>query len=462
MPQIGQVLCVSEAERGRVHRYQLKQKLGQNPSRQTWLAVDLGTESTDLVIVKLLALTPPMQCDSYKLFEREAKVLQNLNHPRIPNYRDSFALERESGDRFPWFALVHDYIPGNSLQQLLDRGQRFTQEQAIAIAKDVLAILIYLHELNPPVLHRDIKPSNLIWGEDRQVYLVDFGAVQDQAVVEGATFTVVGTYGYVPMEQFGGRAVPASDLYALGATLIHLVTGTPPADLPTRNSRLQFADRVAIDLGLVNWLGKLTEPSLYERLSSARQALEALKTRHTLSAPITTRKPTGSRIQLKKSSSQLEIKIPRRGLKALSALYLLGSAVGLLWQLPNLFSPHTTFFAYLGGSLMLLILICLPLPAFIQTDLSFNRKDFEIRWKVFGWRFWRRRGQTASISRIYEQQAKGSKGVTIQADTQKYTSNPLSEVERLWLIQEIKDWLGIKTKNSRVLAEVGKTETAKG
>jgi serine/threonine protein kinase len=249
------------------------------------------------------------------------------------------------------------------------------------------------------------------------------------------------------MEQFGGRAVAASDLYALGATLIHLVTGTTPAELPTRDSRLQFADRVTLDLGLVNWIGKLTEPSLYERLSSARQALEALNTRQTLSPPISTRKPTGSRIQLQKSSSQLAIAIPRRGLKALSGLYLLGSLVGLLWQLPGLFSPHTTFFAYLGGGLMLLVLICLPLPALIQTELSFNRKDFEISWKLFGCRFWRQRGQTRKIARIYEQQANGSKGVTIQVGTEKYTSNPLSEVERLWLIQEIKDWLGIKTTN---------------
>ena len=71
------------------------------------------------------------------------------------------------------------------------------------------------------MLHRDIKPSNLILGEDEQVYLVDFGAVQDKVAPSCTTFTVVGTYGYTPMEQFGGRAVPASDLYALGATLIH-------------------------------------------------------------------------------------------------------------------------------------------------------------------------------------------------------------------------------------------------
>ncbi len=110
----------------------------------------------------------------------------------------------------------------------------------------------YLHQLNPPVLHRDIKPSNLILGEDEQVYLVDFGAVQDSAVKEGGTFTVVGTYGYTAIEQFGGRAVTASDLYALGATLIHLLTGIAPADLPQKDLRIHFSDKVSISASFVS------------------------------------------------------------------------------------------------------------------------------------------------------------------------------------------------------------------
>jgi serine/threonine protein kinase len=127
------------------------------------------------------------------------------------------------------------------------------------------------------VLHRDIKPSNLIWGEDDRIYLVDFGAVQDRATREGATFTVVGTYGYAPMEQFSGRAVPASDLYALGVTLIHLLTGTSPADLPQRNLRICFEEQVTLTPKVVNWLKTLTEPAPEQRFKSASQALSALE-----------------------------------------------------------------------------------------------------------------------------------------------------------------------------------------
>ena len=256
------------------NHYQLNQKLGDNVARQTWLATDLAASNSDSqVVVKLLTFGGQIQWENLKLFEREAQILKQLNHPQIPKYQDYFCID----DRLLWFGLVEDYIPGASFKDLLNQGKRFTEEKARRIAVDILNILVYLHELNPPVLHRDIKPSNLILGEDEQIYLVDFGAVQDKAATEGATFTVVGTYGYTPMEQFGGRAVAASDLYALGATLIHLLTGTAPADLPQRDLRIQFSDRVTLSPNFINWLEKLTEPAPERRFNTASQALDALK-----------------------------------------------------------------------------------------------------------------------------------------------------------------------------------------
>jgi serine/threonine protein kinase len=256
-------------------RYQIQRQLGNNGIRQTWLAKDLqasdGENST--VVVKLLAFGGTVQWDDLKLFEREAQILKQLNHPRIPRYIDYFCID----DRTLWFGLIQQYIPGESLKEKLALGKRFTEKRTRKIAGEILNILMYLHELNPGVLHRDIKPSNLIWGEDNRIYLVDFGAVQDKAAREGVTFTVVGTYGYAPMEQFGGRAVPASDLYALGATLIHLLTGISPCDLPQQDLRLQFADRVNLSPSFVSWLQKLIEPAPEQRFSDARQALNALK-----------------------------------------------------------------------------------------------------------------------------------------------------------------------------------------
>ncbi|WP_414581283.1 serine/threonine protein kinase [Scytonema sp. PCC 10023] len=264
-----------QAEQLLQNRYQLQCLLGNNGIRQTWLALDLQAPDVQKkqVVVKILAFGGAVQWDDLKLFEREAQILQQLNHPRIPKYVDYFCID----DQTLWFGLVQEYIPGESLKELLVLGKRFTQKQARKIAVEVLNILTVLHELNPVVLHRDIKPSNLIWGEDDNIYLVDFGAVQDKAAKEGVSFTVVGTYGYAPMEQFGGRAVAASDLYALGASLIHLLTGTSPSDLPQRGLRIQFTDRVNLSPSFVSWLEKMTEPAPEQRFATAQEALIALK-----------------------------------------------------------------------------------------------------------------------------------------------------------------------------------------
>ena len=258
-------------------RYQLQKQLGQNAGRQTWLATDMQASPASPVTVKLLAFNPQMQWDELKLFEREAQVIKNLNHPQIPKYRDYFSVDEREGGGLPWFGLVQKYIPGDSLKQLLDANKRFTEKEVRSFAVEVLNILNYLHKLSPPVIHRDIKPSNLIVGINKKIYLVDFGAVQDRAKAEGVTFTVVGTSGYAPPEQLWGKAVPASDLYALGATLIHLLTGTSPADLPQRRMQIKFKNKVRINPNFADWIEQLVQPAPERRFSTARQALDALR-----------------------------------------------------------------------------------------------------------------------------------------------------------------------------------------
>jgi serine/threonine protein kinase len=105
-----------------IDRYELQQKRGRTGAgRQTWLAIDRFTQRQ--VIVKLLAFNPQMQWDELKLFEREAKVLQSLDHPRIPKYYDYFSVD----DQLLWFGLVQEYIPGESLQEWLDRDEGMTE-----------------------------------------------------------------------------------------------------------------------------------------------------------------------------------------------------------------------------------------------------------------------------------------------------------------------------------------------
>jgi serine/threonine protein kinase len=244
MPKSSELLC---------DRYQLQRSLGRNAGRQTWLAFDQKIKCQ--VVVKLLTFSDQVEWDHVRLFEREATILKHLNHPQIPRYIDSFCL----GDRLRWGGLVQTYIPSPSLKQLLEQGRRFEAVEVREIAKQILDLLGYLHGLSPPVLHRDIKPSNLLIDEQGTVFLVDFGAVQDGVAKAGGTFTIVGTYGYAPLEQLGGQATLASDLYALGATLIHLLTGIVPADLAQVNGRLQFPENLNLNPGLIRCLWRLTE-----------------------------------------------------------------------------------------------------------------------------------------------------------------------------------------------------------
>lgn len=432
------------------NRYQLKEKLGNNPMHQTWLAIDKAAKDAESrhVIVKLLACGADVRWDDLKLFEREAQVLRQLNHPRIPQYRDYFSID----DQLLWFGLVEEFIPGKSLKEELAQGTRFTEAKIRQFAEDILEILVYLHGLNPPVLHRDIKPSNLILGEDERIYLIDFGAVQDRAAAEGATFTVVGTYGYAPLEQFGGRATPASDLYGLGATLIHLLTGTAPANLPTRDSRLQFAEFVKLNPGFTRWLEQLTEPNQERRFTQAPQALETLRENHAASFAFISSIPENSRILLKKSPQRLAIKIPRRQANASDGLKLVELIVWFClcgYMMLNPYSFWTGLFSLFFG---LLVMSWWLLPTFRQTYLYFDTKHFEIKWKILGLPGRQHRGRIMEIDKVGRGEIRGATkafpGVSLSVGVKEYIFSSfapaLTEAECQWLIQEIKTWLGCK------------------
>ncbi len=474
-------------------RYQLQRQLGNNAGRQTWLAKDIKASPAEPVTVKLLAFSPQMQWDDFKLFEREASVLKQLNHPRIPKYRDYFSLDKQAGGGLCWFGLVQDYIPGYSLQQILDSGKRLKEAQVRSLATQVLEILTYLHELNPPVLHRDIKPSNLILGKDKQVYLVDFGAVQDTAAVEGVTFTVVGTTGYAPLEQFWGKAVAASDLYALGATLIHLLTGIPPADLPQRNLRIQFKEQVSINPAFLSWIEALTEPDLNLRLRTATQALEALKTGCFISYPLQTiQPPFTTRIQLKKSPKQLSIKLPVNAsfivMNIISflgqRLLLIGLGITLILAVAFLGLLIFSFFvvvSFYSGSVFSVFTLLVPLvilvfyapvlfvlgwlvkagikqvskirnnlvqtqlPAFanyfIYLDIiNLDIEQFLIERQCLIFSPLIQKGRTSDISEIVLH-PQTQTIILIAGNKSYYLGKNSTEAERKWLVQEIQEWL---------------------
>jgi len=158
------------------------------------------------------------------LAEREARVLQSLSHPKLPRYVDRF---EDGGALY----LVMEKIEGESLAALRARGATLSTDDVLRLLQDAGEVLDYLHGRAPPVIHRDLKPGNVIRRPDGSFAFVDFGAVRDKLRPEGGS-TVVGTFGYMAPEQFQGRALPASDVYAMGATALAMLTGRQPEDLP--------------------------------------------------------------------------------------------------------------------------------------------------------------------------------------------------------------------------------------
>ena len=263
-------------------RYKITHILGKGGVGITYSAVDLETDST--AAIKAVSLRQLDDWKQIELFEREASVLAKLDHPNIPKYLDYFDVET---DKDKVFYIMQQQAPGKSLFQLVESGWRTTEAEVKQIAEQVLSILIYLHAQDPPVIHRDIKPHNLIRSDEGKIFLVDFGAVQNtyyDTLMQGST--VVGTYGYMAPEQFRGKAVPATDLYSLGATILYLLTHRSPAELPQNTLKLDFKSQVNISESFVDWLEKILEPDPEDRFNSAKQALDRLYKKRSRSSTI--------------------------------------------------------------------------------------------------------------------------------------------------------------------------------
>ncbi|MEO0374666.1 MAG: serine/threonine-protein kinase [Cyanobacteria bacterium P01_A01_bin.17] len=295
------------------NRYKVTYPLGRGGIGITYAAQDLQTGQA--VALKVLSLRREADWKKLELFEREAKVLAQLNHPAIPSYIDYFQIETE---RDYSFCIVQQLAPGQSLEQWIDEDWQPSLEEIEQFSIQLLEILIYLQTLLPPVIHRDIKPQNVIRQQNGQIFLVDFGSVQDtfrQNVTRGST--VVGTFGYMAPEQFRGQAVPSTDLYGLGTTLLFLLIGDSPADLPQRKLKIDFRAALPFkDTFFADWLERLLEPRPEHRFVDAQAALNVLKRTQPLPLlPTPNIKPLSCPIQVERTADTLSIKIPGVGLR---------------------------------------------------------------------------------------------------------------------------------------------------
>ncbi len=201
----------------------------------------------------------------------ETDMLKKLSHPCLPDIVDVI----EDDDRF---LIVMDYIQGNSLSKALDEFGAQPQDEVIRWAKQLCDVLGYLHSQNPPIIYRDMKPANIMLKPDGNVALIDFGTAREFKEKNIADTTCLGTMGYAAPEQFGGmgQTDPRTDIYCLGATLYHLVTGMSPCEPPYEISPIRQINP-ALSGGLESIILKCTQPNPMNRYQNAAELMYALE-----------------------------------------------------------------------------------------------------------------------------------------------------------------------------------------
>ena len=239
--------------------------IGAGAQAHTYDAVDTNTNHP--VAIKRFSVRGARSWKDVELAEREARVLSELSHPNLPKYIEHF---EEDGALY----LVMEKVEGQTLAQLKRNAGSLGAPELYRFLNDAAEILGYLHNRAPAVIHRDIKPHNVIRRPDGSFALVDFGSVRDRLRAEGGS-TVVGTFGYMAPEQFQGRALPASDVYGVGATVIACLTGEEPENLPHKGLAIDVKKALGThrDPAFAGLLERLLDPDPDRRASNLDRAL---------------------------------------------------------------------------------------------------------------------------------------------------------------------------------------------
>lgn len=270
------------------NRYRIFQTLGSGGCGETFLAEDTHMPSGRRSVIKRLkpATNDPL---IYRIiqerFQREAAILEMLGGAcdQIPALYAYFTEAQE-------FYLVQEWVDGQNLAQRLKESGLFSERDVKSLLLNLLPVLDYIHSQG--IIHRDIKPENIMLREnDGKPVLIDFGAVKEivAAAVDAhgapASSIVIGSPGFMPLEQAAGKPMFASDLYSLGLTAICLLTGKRPHELTDHSSGAVFWHKYAANVsnGLAAILEKAINPFADQRYQTAREMLEALQSTDTAS-----------------------------------------------------------------------------------------------------------------------------------------------------------------------------------
>lgn len=261
-------------------RYKIISQLGYGYYGETYLAQDTRRMGRQCVIKRLQAASSNSKeiQDTKGFFESEARILESLGreHDQIPDLIDYFEANQE-------FYLVQELIEGYPLSAVLSTGQRLPEIEVIDILLGVLGVLSFVHRCQ--VIHRDIKPSNLMRRyKDGKIVLIDFGAVKQvrtnlfEAQGRITVTRVIGTPGYMPIEQAKGKPRFCSDIYALGMTAIEALTGVPPSQLAENNlGEVIWQQQAQVTPELAAIIEKMVRPQVSDRYQSADEVLRDLQ-----------------------------------------------------------------------------------------------------------------------------------------------------------------------------------------
>lgn len=201
----------------------------------------------------------------------ETDILKKLNHPNLPSIIDVIDTDES-------FIIIMDYVQGNSLNKALEEFGAQPQENVIVWAKQLCDVLNYLHTRTPPIIYRDMKPANIMLKPDGNVTLIDFGTAREYKEKNLADTTCLGTVGYAAPEQFGGmgQTDARTDIYCLGATLYHLVTGMNPCEPPYEIKPIRQVNP-SLSAGLEKIILKCCQRDPNDRYQSAAELMFALE-----------------------------------------------------------------------------------------------------------------------------------------------------------------------------------------
>lgn len=251
-------------------KYKILNKVGQGGMSVVYLA--MNEKANKQWAVKEVRKDGVLDFEAVKSgLVAETDILKKLNHPNLPSIIDVIDTDES-------FIIIMDYIQGNDLMNALEEYGAQPQENVIEWAKQLADVLSYLHTRTPPIIYRDMKPKNIMLKPDGNVTLIDFGTAREFKERNLADTTCLGTVGYAAPEQFGGmgQTDARTDIYGLGATLYHLVTGMNPCEPPYEIRPIREINP-ALSGGLERIILKCTQRDPNDRYQSADELMYALE-----------------------------------------------------------------------------------------------------------------------------------------------------------------------------------------